>query len=50
MTEEKKKLPILKVKVFESPGLQSAVAEIRLAQAHSALIFNSAISEASDDE
>ena len=50
MTEEKKvkKLPILQVKVHESPELQKAVAEIRLIQAHSAFIFDSAIRDGKD--
>ena len=51
MEQETKRdsLPVLTVKVCESPELRTAVSQIRLAQAHSELIFNYAISEDSEE-
>ena len=46
--KQRDKLPTLKRSVGESPELREAIAQIRLREAHSALIFNSAIEEGKD--
>ena len=45
-----KKLPVLRIRLFEAPDMREVVSQLRLAEAVSAYIFNSAIEDGENQD